>query len=102
MMVIMTEMVSKMKDLNWLALNNVLVDLIRFFPTATALTSFCLDYYSLKVFAAVFGARNGAHVVLSLVILVDLLGLEKLCNALGLLALCRGIAFFICPLIAGT
>ena len=69
--------------------------------TATALSAFCLDYYSLAVYAAVFGATIGAYVGLTSVVLVDLLGLDKLTNAFGLLLLFQGIASFVGPPIAG-
>lgn len=47
------------------------------------------------VYAAVFGFTVGAYVGLTSVILVDLLGLDKLTNAFGLLLLFQGIATFI-------
>lgn len=68
---------------------------------ATALSSLCLDYYSMALYAAVFGATAGAYVSLTSVILVDLLGLDKLTNAFGLLLLFEGIACLIGPPITG-
>ncbi|KAF5279281.1 hypothetical protein FQR65_LT15440 [Abscondita terminalis] len=68
---------------------------------ATALSAFCLDFYSLAVYGSVFGFTIGAYVGLTSVILVDLLGLEKLTNAFGLLLLFQGIASLIGPPIAG-
>jgi MFS transporter, MCT family, solute carrier family 16 (monocarboxylic acid transporters), member 14 len=68
---------------------------------ATALSALCLDYYSLAIYAAVFGATIGAYVGLTSVVLVDLLGLDKLTNAFGLLLLFQGIASFVGPPIAG-
>lgn len=44
----------------------------------------------------------GAYVGLTSVILVDLLGLENLTNAFGLLLLFQGIASFIGPPIGGN
>lgn len=73
-----------------------------FFPVlATALSAFCYDYASLVVYCAVFGFTIGAYVGLTSVILVDLLGLEKLTNAFGLLLLFQGIASLVGPPIAG-
>lgn len=66
------------------------------------LSAFCMDFYSLAVYGAVFGFTIGAYVGLTSVILVDLLGLEKLTNAFGLLLLFQGIASLIGPPIAGT
>lgn len=59
------------------------------------------DFYSLFMFAIVFGFTIGAYVGLTSVILVDLLGLEKLTNAFGLLLLFQGIATFVGPPIVG-
>lgn len=61
----------------------------------------CVDYTSLMVYCAVFGFTIGAYVGLTSVILVDLLGLEKLTNAFGLLLLFQGIASFIGAPIGG-
>lgn len=60
-----------------------------------------MDFYSLAIYAAVFGFTIGAYVGLTSVILVDLLGLEKLTNAFGLLLLFQGIATFVGPPIVG-
>lgn len=69
---------------------------------ATAFSVFAVTFYSLAFYAAVFGFTIGAYVGLTSVILVDLLGLEKLTNAFGLLLLFQGIASFIGPPFAGT
>jgi len=61
-----------------------------------------MDYTTMVVYAAVFGATIGAYVGLTSVILVDLLGLDKLTNAFGLLLLFQGIASLVGPPIAGT
>ncbi|XP_060662208.1 monocarboxylate transporter 12 [Drosophila nasuta] len=68
---------------------------------ATAMVPLCTDYNSLLVYCSVFGFTIGAYVGLTSVILVDLLGLEKLTNAFGLLLLFQGIASFIGPPIGG-
>lgn len=68
---------------------------------ATAFSAFCDDYVSLIVYCASFGFTIGAYVGLTSVILVDLLGLEKLTNAFGLLLLFQGIASLVGPPIAG-
>lgn len=69
---------------------------------ATALSCFCSDFYSLVVYASIYGFLIGAYVGLTSVILVDLLGLDKLTNAFGLLLLFQGIASLIGPPIAGV
>ncbi|KAI9553951.1 hypothetical protein GHT06_019222 [Daphnia sinensis] len=68
---------------------------------ATAFSAFCDDYVTLIVYCATFGFTIGAYVGLTSVILVDLLGLEKLTNAFGLLLLFQGIASLVGPPIAG-
>ncbi|KAK6962624.1 monocarboxylate transporter 5 [Biomphalaria glabrata] len=59
------------------------------------------NYELLVVYAAVFGLFIGVYVSLTSVVLVDLLGLEYLTNAFGLLLLFQGAATFIGPPIAG-
>ncbi|XP_054729548.1 uncharacterized protein LOC129238524 isoform X1 [Anastrepha obliqua] len=68
---------------------------------ATAMAPFCTTFYTLGAYCAAFGFTIGAYVGLTSVILVDLLGLEKLTNAFGLLLLFQGIASFIGPPIGG-
>jgi len=65
------------------------------------MSNFCTDYTSQAVFCAVFGVTSGAYVGLTSVVLVDLLGLDKLTNAFGLLLLFQGIASVIGPPIIG-
>lgn len=69
---------------------------------ATALSAFCMNFFTLSIYASVFGFTIGAYVGLTSVILVDLLGLDKLTNAFGLLLLFQGIASFIGPPIGGN
>merc|ERR1711911_30566 len=68
---------------------------------ATALSAYCVTYTTLVIYAAVFGATIGAYVGLTSVVLVDLLGLEKLTNAFGLVLVFQGIASLAGPPIAG-
>lgn len=65
------------------------------------LSVFCYDLQSLIAYAAVFGFMIGAYVGLTSVLLADLLGLNTLTNAFGLLMLFQGIASFIGPPIVG-
>ena len=74
--------------------NNVLLP-------ATGLSALCYDFYSFAVYGSVYGFTIGAYVGLTSVILVDLLGLDHLTNAFGLLLLFQGIASLIGPPIAG-
>lgn len=52
-------------------------------------------------YSTVFGFTIGAYVGLTSVILVDLLGLERLTNAFGVLLLFQGIASLVGPPLAG-
>ncbi|KAJ1524199.1 hypothetical protein ONE63_010720 [Megalurothrips usitatus] len=67
----------------------------------TVLVVVCNDFWSLAIYASVFGFTIGAYVGLTSVILVDLLGLDKLTNAFGLLLLFQGLASFVGPPIGG-
>ncbi|XP_044266124.1 monocarboxylate transporter 5 [Tribolium madens] len=69
---------------------------------ATTFSAFCPSFYTLAIFASAFGFTIGAYVGLTSVILVDLLGLERLTNAFGLLLLFQGIASLIGPPMAGA
>ena len=64
-------------------------------------SNFCTDYNMQRIFCAVFGITSGAYVGLTSVVLVDLLGLDKLTNAFGLLLLFQGIASVMGPPIIG-
>ncbi|CAG9784230.1 unnamed protein product [Diatraea saccharalis] len=68
---------------------------------STAMATFCWEFWGLAMYATVFGFTIGAYVGLTSVVLVDLLGLEKLTNAFGLLLLFQGIASLIGPPFAG-
>lgn len=62
---------------------------------------FCYDFTTFALYSVAFGFTIGAYVGLTSVILVDLLGLEKLTNAFGLLLLFQGIASLVGPPFAG-
>ncbi|XP_075992589.1 monocarboxylate transporter 1 [Anticarsia gemmatalis] len=68
---------------------------------STALSMACWEFWGLAMYATSFGFTIGAYVGLTSVVLVDLLGLEKLTNAFGLLLLFQGIASLIGPPFAG-
>ncbi|XP_014250035.1 monocarboxylate transporter 9 [Cimex lectularius] len=67
----------------------------------TAACILCENYISFAVYAFVFGFTSGAYVGLTSVVLVDLLGLDKLTNAFGLLLLFQGLASLVGPPITG-
>lgn len=62
----------------------------------------CWEFWGLALYATMFGFTIGAYVGLTSVVLVDLLGIEKLTNAFGLLLLFQGIASLIGPPFAGV
>ncbi|CAG0904635.1 unnamed protein product [Darwinula stevensoni] len=68
---------------------------------STALTTRGTSYGVLVLTTSVFGCTSGAYVGLTSVILVDLLGIEALTNAFGLVLLFNGIASLFGPPIAG-
>lgn len=71
------------------------------FDAATILSTYCTDILSFSLYTIVFGSTIGAYVGLTSVILVDLLGLDKLTNAFGILLMFQGIASLVGPPIAG-
>ncbi|XP_014362186.2 monocarboxylate transporter 12 [Papilio machaon] len=68
---------------------------------STGLAMACWEFWGLALYATTFGFTIGAYVGLTSVVLVDLLGIEKLTNAFGLLLLFQGIASLIGPPFAG-
>ncbi|CAH2240594.1 jg21068 [Pararge aegeria aegeria] len=68
---------------------------------STAMAMVCWEFWGLALYATAFGFTIGAYVGLTSVVLVDLLGIERLTNAFGLLLLFQGIASLIGPPFAG-
>ena len=66
-----------------------------------SLSPFMTTYNLQAVYCAIFGITSGAYVGLTSVVLVDLLGLDKLTNAFGLLLMFQGIASVIGPPVIG-
>lgn len=62
----------------------------------------CSTFMGFAFYSVIFGVSAGAYVGLTSVVLVDLLGLERLTNAFGILLLFQGFATFIGPPIAGN
>jgi len=65
-------------------------------------SSFMKDYTSQAIYCAIFGITSGAYVGLTSVVLVDLLGLDRLTNAFGLLLMFQGIASVMGPPLIGA
>ncbi|XP_012286973.1 monocarboxylate transporter 12 [Orussus abietinus] len=68
---------------------------------STAFSVFCRSFTAFAFYSTVYGFTAGAYVGLTSVILVDLLGLDHLTNAFGLLLLFQGVASLLGPPIAG-
>ncbi|XP_076687098.1 monocarboxylate transporter 5-like isoform X3 [Andrena cerasifolii] len=68
---------------------------------STILSILCTTFTTFALFSSVFGFTSGAYVGLTSVILVDLLGMNRLTNAFGLLLLFQGFASLLGPPIAG-
>ena len=62
----------------------------------------CSSYGSYVTIALLFGLFVAAYVSLTSIILVDLLGLDNLTSAFGLLVLFRGVSSMIGPPVAGA
>uniref|UniRef100_F1KZ58 Monocarboxylate transporter 12 n=2 Tax=Ascaris TaxID=6251 RepID=F1KZ58_ASCSU len=67
----------------------------------TMLVFVCKDFFALAAYSGLFGLTLSSYVCLTSVLLVDLLGLERLTNAFGLLLLFQGIGTIFGPPIAG-
>lgn len=68
---------------------------------ATIIEPFCTSFTSFFIYSIVFGFSSGGYVSLTSVLIVDLLGLEKLTDAFGILLVFQGIATSIGPPIVG-
>ncbi|XP_062714083.1 monocarboxylate transporter 14 isoform X2 [Aedes albopictus] len=82
-----------------LFMNNVCLVISTF---AVSLTPFCHSYYAYVAMAIAFGIAVAGYISLTSIILVDLLGLDKLTNAFGLLILFRGAATIVGSPLAGA
>ncbi|XP_076284328.1 monocarboxylate transporter 9 isoform X3 [Lasioglossum baleicum] len=69
---------------------------------SVAATPFCHSYMAYIVMSIFFGIAISGYISLTSIILVDLLGLDKLTNAFGLLILFRGAAAIIGSPLAGA
>ncbi|XP_045769730.1 monocarboxylate transporter 4 isoform X6 [Maniola jurtina] len=89
-------------DFPWmdsLLLNNICLVIA---TISVALTPFCYSYATYVCVAIAFGIAISGYISLTSIILVDLLGLDKLTNAFGLLILFRGAAAIVGSPLAGA
>lgn len=91
--------IADFPQVNSLLLNNICLIVCSFSLAATPL---CYSYGGYVAASVFFGLAISGYISLTSIILVDLLGLDKLTNAFGLLILFRGAAAMIGPPIAGA
>ncbi|KAH7964709.1 hypothetical protein HPB49_025985 [Dermacentor silvarum] len=68
---------------------------------STVLSVLSRTYAELQVYAATYGAAGGGFITLSSVVVVDMVGLDRLTNAYGLCLLCLGVAALVGPPLNG-
>ncbi|CAG9765290.1 unnamed protein product [Ceutorhynchus assimilis] len=85
-------------QVNALLVNNICLIIS---TIAVAATPLCHTYAAYVVMAVAFGIAVSGYISLTSIILVDLLGLDKLTNAFGLLILFRGAAAIVGSPLAG-
>lgn len=90
--------VADFPQVDSLLLNNICLLIATF---AVGATPFCHSYASYVVVAVFFGIAISGYISLTSIILVDLLGLDRLTNAFGLLILFRGAAAIVGSPLAG-
>lgn len=91
--------VADFPQVNSLFLNNVCLLIC---TISVFLTPLCVSYGAYVTMAIFFGIAISGYISLTSIILVDLLGLDKLTNAFGLLILFRGFAAIIGSPLAGA
>lgn len=91
--------VADFPSVNTLLLNNVCLLVC---TVAVFLTPLCASYAAYVTMSVFFGLAVSGYISLTSIILVDLLGLDKLTNAFGLLILFRGFAAIIGSPMAGA
>ncbi|XP_013138060.1 PREDICTED: monocarboxylate transporter 4 [Papilio polytes] len=91
--------VADLPRVDALLLNNICLVIA---TISVALTPFCSSYGAYVAVAIAFGIAISGYISLTSIILVDLLGLDKLTNAFGLLILFRGAAAIVGSPLAGA
>lgn len=86
-------------EVNALLVNNICLVIS---TVSVSLTPFCHTYAAYITMAIFFGIAISGYISLTSIILVDLLGLDKLTNAFGLLILFRGAAAIVGSPLAGA
>ena len=89
-------------DLSWI--NSLLVTnlALLFGGVSISILPFCTSYEAFVVITILFGFFAAAYISLTSIILVDLLGLDNLTSAFGLLSLFKGVSSVMGSPIAGA
>ncbi|KAJ8316294.1 hypothetical protein KUTeg_006308 [Tegillarca granosa] len=95
---ILAGFLADLRHVDSLVLNNVAMVIG---GVSLLLEPFCLSYGLLITFASVYGLCIAAYISLTSIIICDILGLNKLTNAFGLLTLARGVSSIAGPPLAG-
>ncbi|XP_060073573.1 monocarboxylate transporter 14-like [Ylistrum balloti] len=95
---VLSGFLADLKFVDSLVINNIALVIS---AVSLFLQPLCTTYETLIIFAAVYGLCVAAYISLTSIIICDLLGLEKLTNAFGLLTMARGIAGIYGPPVAG-
>jgi sugar phosphate permease len=96
---VLTGKISDNPNVNSLFMNNMCLLLS---GICTLMVPFCESIYAFFGVAVFFGFFVSGYIALTSIILVDLLGLDNLTNAFGLLILFRGAASIVGAPLAGT
>lgn len=91
--------IADFPSVNSLLLNNLCLVVCTLSVGAIPL---CISYFHYVIIAVFFGLAVSGYISLTSIILVDLLGLDKLTNAFGLLILFRGAAAIVGSPLAGA
>ncbi|KAI8780177.1 monocarboxylate transporter 13 [Biomphalaria glabrata] len=94
--------VGFISDQSWadcLLINNVALILG---GVATIFVPYYPEYYLLAIYSCIFGAAIAVFVSLRSIIMVELMGIEKLTTAFGFVIMCQGMSSFVGAPIAGA
>ena len=95
-------LVGWFSDFSWV--NSLFVTNVAILLSGVSVLSmpFCTTYTAFIVVALLFGLFVAAYISLTSIVLVDLLGLDNLTSAFGLLVLFRGVSSMVGPPVAGS
>lgn len=89
-------------DFKWVNSQVVTILAILLSGVSVFVLPFCNSYATFVTIALLFGLFVAAYISLTSIVLVDLLGLDNLTSAFGLLVLFRGVSSMVGPPVAGS